>query len=319
MPLVVAEGALLDHIFDNTYPIWNEGLTRAAYGQWNNAQLKTAWGQRHLQRFALLDDQGNLLASAKRYRIDVRLDGREGWMAGIGAVFTPESRRGRGYSMKLLEMLIEQERADGALLASLFSEIGAGFYERLGFRTIPFDEVTVTVKRKDGSPAMLVRAGVERDLADIATMHATRTAAVRFAVRRDPPLLGYALAKKRLLAGLGPPGLRQVEFFVAEEGASAVAYVVLSENANGWTLEEAGDRDPAGARLGGMLQVLLARDPAHRPPLIRAWWPRSMPVPPQLELTDRIDARDLFMVRPLADVAMPTTADDVFYWRSDYF
>ena len=66
MPLVVAEGALLDHIFDNTYPIWNEGLTRAAYGQWNNAQLKTAWGQRHLQRFALLDDQGNLLASAKR-------------------------------------------------------------------------------------------------------------------------------------------------------------------------------------------------------------------------------------------------------------
>ena len=150
MPLVVAEGALLDHIFDNTYPIWNEGLTRAAYGQWNNAQLKTAWGQRHLQRFALLDDQGNLLASAKRYRIDVRLDGREGWMAGIGAVFTPESRRGRGYSTKLLKMLIEQARADGALLASLFSEIGAGFYERLGFRTIPFD-TAMTTRVESGS------------------------------------------------------------------------------------------------------------------------------------------------------------------------
>jgi hypothetical protein len=95
--------------------------------------------------------------------------------------------------------------------------------------------------------------------------------------------------------------------------------VVLSENANGWTLEEAGDRDPAGARLGAMLQVLLAREPSHRTPLIRAWWPRSMPVPPQIELTDRIDARDVFMVRPLADVAMPATADDVFYWRSDYF
>jgi hypothetical protein len=44
-----------------------------------------------------------------------------------------------------------------------------------------------------------------------------------------------------------------------------------------------------------------------------------MAVPPQLELTDRGDSRDLFMVRPLADVAMPATADDVFYWRSDYF
>lgn len=319
MPLVVAAGPLLDHIFDHTFPIWNEGLTRAAYGQWNKAQLRTQWGSRNLRRFALLDDDGSLLASAKRYRIDVTLDGRDGWMAGMGAVFTPESRRGQGHATRLLEMLVERERAAGALLSALFSEIGAEFYERLGFRTVPLDEVTVTVIRKAGAPAMLVRGGEERDLADIATMHATRTAGVRFALRRDPALLGYALSKKRLLAGLGPPGLRQVEFFVAEEGRSAVAYVVLSENVNGWTLEEAGDRDPAGARLGAMLQVLLAREPAHSTPLIRAWWPRSMPVPPQIELTDRIAARDLFMVRPLADVAMPATADDVFYWRSDYF
>ena len=319
MPLVIAEGALLDHIFDNTYPIWNEGLTRSAYGQWNIAQLKTPWGRDHLHRFALLDDEGNLLASAKRYRHDIRLDGRDGWMAGFGAVFTPESARGRGHATRLLEILIERERANGALMASLFSEIGAGFYERLGFRTVPIDEVTVTVKRKDGSPAMLVRAGEERDLANISTMHATRTAGVRFSLRREVSLVGYALSKKRLLAGLGPPGLRQVEFFVAEEGASAVAYAILSVNANGWTLEEAGDRDPAGARLGAMLQVLVAREPSHRTPLIRAWWPRAMPVPPQLELTDRGNARDLFMVRPLADVAMPETADDVFYWRSDYF
>jgi hypothetical protein len=95
--------------------------------------------------------------------------------------------------------------------------------------------------------------------------------------------------------------------------------VILSENANGWTLEEAGDRDPAGARLGGMMQVLVEREPARPTPLIRAWWPRAFPVPQQLELTDRIDARDLLMIRPLADVAIPTRADDVFYWRSDSF
>ena len=319
MPLVVAAGPLLDHIFDNTFPIWNEGLTRAAYGQWNQAQLRTQWGSRNLQRFALLADDGSLLASAKRYRIDVSLDGRDGWMAGIGAVFTPESKRGQGHATRLLEMLIDRERAAGALLSGLFSEIGTEFYERLGFRAVPLDEVTVTVKREGGSPAMLVRGGEDRDLPNIAALHATRAAGVRFAVRRDPSLLGYALSKKRLLAGLGPPGLRQVEFFVTEEGASAVAYVILSENANGWTLEEAGDRDPAGARIGAMLQVLLAREPSHRTPLIRAWWPRAMAVPPQVELTDRIDARDVFMVRPLVDVAMPRTAADVFYWRSDYF
>lgn len=319
MKVVVAEGALLEHILDHTFPIWHESLTREAYGRWNGAQLKTPWGRGHLQRFALVADDGTLLASAKRYRYPVRLDGREGWMCGVGAVFTPRPQRGRGRASQIVEQLVEQSRQEGALLAGLFSEIGAAFYQRLGFAVVPLDEVTVTVARKGGSPAMLVRGGEERDLEALAAMHEVRAAGVRFAVRRSPSLIGYALAKKRLIAGLGPPGLRQVEFFVAEEGTSAVAYVVLSENPKGWTLEEAGDRDPAGARLGAMLQVLLAREPSCPTPLIRAWWPRSFPAPPQLELTARSNASDLFMVRPLADVALPSSADDVFYWRSDYF
>lgn len=319
MRIVPAGGVLLDNILDHTHTVWHEGLTRAAYGQWNGAQRRTRWGRANLHRVALVDDSGALLSTAKHYRFDVRLRGREGWMWGLGAVFTPPDQRGRGYAGTLIERLVAQAQREGAMLAGLFSEIGAPFYERLGFRVVPFDEVTVAVSRKDGAPAMLVRSGEERDLQSLADMHAVRAAHVPFALRRDVTMIHHALARKRLLAGLGPPGLRQVEFFVAEEGASAVAYVVLSQNANGWTLEEAGDRDPAGARLGAMLQVLLAREPSHRPPLIRAWWPRAFPVPPQLALTDRGDARDLFMLRPLADVEPPVTADDVFYWRADYF
>jgi GNAT superfamily N-acetyltransferase len=319
MQVVLAEGDRLEQILDFTFPIWHEGLTRKAYSQWNAAQLRTPWGRQHLHRFALLEEDGSLLASAKRYRFDVRLDGREGWMCGIGAVITPPQHRGRGYARQLVERVVQQERRAGALFAALFSEIGAGFYERLGFSRVPLDEVTVNVKRKHGAPAILVRAGEERDLGSLSAMHDVRSAGARLSLRRDPSVIAYALAKKRLLAGLGPPGLRQVEFFVAEEGASAVAYVILSENANGWTLEEAGDRDPAGARLGGMLQVLVEREPSRPTPLIRAWWPRSFPVPPQLELTDRTDSRDLFMVRPLADIAIPMRPEEVFYWRSDYF
>jgi GNAT superfamily N-acetyltransferase len=319
MKVVIAEGPLLEQILDITYPVWNEGLTRAAYAQWNGAQMKTPWGRTHLRRFALVDGTGTLLASAKRYQYDVRIDGRDGWMCGIGAVFTPPARRGRGYAGELVTQMLDEARRQGAMCASLFSEIGAPFYQRLGFRTVALDEVTVRVRRKDGAPAMLVRGGEDRDLANLVAMHAARTGTVRFTLRRNPMMIAYALAKKRLLAGLGPPGLRQIEFFVAEEGASAVAYVVLSESANGWTLEEAGDRDPAGARLGAMLQVLVAREPSRRTPYIRAWWPRAFPVPPQLELADRIDARDIFMVRRLADVPLPAGPDEVFYWRSDYF
>ena len=319
MTVVVAHGALLDQILDLTFELWHEGLSRSDYARWNDAQLRTPWGLKHLHRFALLDDAGRLLATAKRYRYDVRLDGRDGWMSGIGAVFTPPEQRGRGHASRLIDRLFHADRRDGALLAGLFSEIGPSFYERLGFSPVPVNEVTVRVRREGGAPAMLVRAGDERDLSAVAAMHDTRSAGARFALRRDRSTIHYALSKKRLLAGLGPTGLRQVEFVVAEEGATAVAYAVLHENANGWTLEEAGDRDPSGARLGAILQVLVAREPSAPIPLIRAWWPPAFPVPPQLELTDGAPARDLFMVRPLADVPMPEQAEDVFYWHSDYF
>jgi hypothetical protein len=166
---------------------------------------------------------------------------------------------------------------------------------------------------------MLVRFGDDRDFPALEAMHRVRSANARFALDRDRSMIHYAVSKKRMLAGLGPSGRRQVEFVVAEEGASAVAYAVLHENANGWTLEEAGDRDPAAARLGAILQVLAAREPSTQAPRIRAWWPSSFAVPPQITLTDKSAARDVFMVRPLACVAMPETAADVFYWHSDHF
>jgi GNAT superfamily N-acetyltransferase len=321
MKLAVAEGDLLESILDNTYPLWNEGLTRAAYGRWNAAQMRTAWGREHLHRFALLDDRGRWVASAKRYRWPVRLDGVDGTMFGFGAVFTREEDRGRGHATAILERLVEEGRKEGALVAGLFSEIGPRLYERAGFRTVPLHEVDVQVVRKGGAPAMLVRSGEERDLRDIAAMHDKRTADVRFALRRYETLIQYALTKKRLLAGLGgsSSGGRQLEFFVAEEGASAVAYVVLSISAGGWTLEEAGDRDPAGARLGGILQVLLAREPSQSVPLIRAWWPPAFSTPPQVQLVNQLPARDIFMLRPISASGIPERADEVFYWRSDYF
>lgn len=324
MELVVAEGRILEDIIDATFPIWNEGLTREGYARWNALQMRTVWGRDHLRRFALLDDRGRWVASAKRYLWPMRLDGADGIMCGFGAVFTRPEERGRGYAAVIMNMLMERSRGEGATVAGLFSEIGEQYYQRLGFQTVVLDEVDVEVERKGGgAPAMLVRFGEERDLPALAALHDTRSSGVAFALRRDPLLIAYSLSKKRLLAGLGqhagPRAERQTEFFVAEEGASAVAYVVLTVNGGGWTLEEAGDRDPAAARLGAILQVLLAREPSRPVPLIRTWWPRGLAIPPQVRLTNRIPARDIFMLKPLATARIPTRPEDVFYWRSDYF
>ena len=107
----------------------------------------------------------------------------------------------------------------------------------------------------------MVRGGDDRDLPDIVAMGQARAAPFRFHLNRDRDLVHYSIARKRLLAGLGPGGARQVQFFIAEEGASAAAYVVINVRGGGWMLEECGDRDPTGARVGAILQVLIARDP----------------------------------------------------------
>jgi hypothetical protein len=62
------------------------------------------------------------------------------------------------------------------------------------------------------------------------------------------------ITTRRLLAGLAAAGARQLHFFIAEEGITAAAHVVISVVGDLWTLEECGDRDPAGARVGVLLQ-----------------------------------------------------------------
>ena len=319
MQLVVADSPLREHIQDLTFPIWNEGLSRSAYSQWNEAQMRTPWGRAHLHRLALVDDAGAVLASLKRYRFQVTYDGEILPMLGIGAVFTPPALRGRGHAFALMERVLAEEAAAGTPVATLFSEIAPEYYTRSGFEVVPLDEVTVTVAHRDGAPAMLVRSGTDADLPALAAMHAARASSSRFSLVRTPEVIQYSIAKKRLLSGLGPAGRRQTEFFVTEEGLMPVAYVVITSDERGWFIEEAGDRDPAGARLGGMLQVLLAREPSARRPLIRAWWPHAFPVPPQLTISERKPAPDVFMVRRLRPNLRPLAPDDVFYWRSDYF
>jgi len=240
-------------------------------------------------------------------------------MIGIGAVFTPPALRGKNFAGEIIERVAEEEAAAGTPLAALFSEIGVSYYVKLGFEPVALDEVTLRVEQKDGAPAMLVRSGTDADLPNIAAMHESRSAPARFALVRTPQLIQYSIAKRRLLAGLLPPGTKQTEFFVAEEGQMAVAYVVITVDERGWFIEEAGDRDPAAARIGGILQVLLAREPSQRLPSIRAWWPAAFPLPPQVGIVDRAPAADIFMVRPLREGLKPLRAEDVFYWRSDYF
>jgi GNAT superfamily N-acetyltransferase len=316
--LVPATGPYLEQILRESFPIWNDGLSFEHYVKFWEAQLLTPWGRAHLDRVAIVEN-GSVTSSAKRYDFSARIDGRIRRVLGIGAVFTSPERRGLGGANRLLALVVEAAEADGYDYALLFSEIDPRFYERLGFVPVPLLESRLEVSRRRGAPAMLVRAGDDRDLPAIAEMSAVRASAARFAVDRTEDWIRFGLTKRRLLSGLGPPGLRHVEFLVAEEGHQAVAYVISTAHQGRWFIEDAGDRDPSGARVGATLQAMIARSPHLAAPQIYAWLPPGFD-PPQLSRVESQPTNDVMMIRALnARDLLHLDADDVVYWRSDYF
>lgn len=317
----VGEGPLLDEILRETHTIWADRIDPAPFRQFWLAQLRTAWGREHLCRVALVDG-GRVLASTKVYEFTARVDGEAVGVCGLGAVFTQTAHRRSGHARELIDRVLARAVGRGQRLALLFSEIGMDYYARIGFTAVATHDATfrVTPPRQRGAPATMVRAGDDRDYEAVVRLGRAQAAPFRFHLDRDRSVVHYGIVKQRLRAGFGPAGLRELQFFIAEEGTSAVAYVAIGVEGDRWTLLECGDRDVTGARVGAILQVLLAREPSRRPPVIVGRLPPGF-LPPQMAVVDRHEAKELMMIRPLGDfrLAAPLAEDQVLYWRNDLF
>jgi hypothetical protein len=230
MPTVVAaEGAILERILDTTYPVLHQDLSRQAFAKFDAAQRKTAWALGHQRRFALVEG-ADLLASAQRYELSGTIDRQCVSICGIGAVCTDPACHDGCHARVLVERLIDDARRDGADLALLFIATDRTRYAPESFEVIPTGDVELKVAESSryGAPMTLVRSGEDRDLAAIAAMGQARASQFRFHLDRDVDLVKYVITKKRLLAGLGSAGVRQLQFVIAEEGITAAAYMVVS-------------------------------------------------------------------------------------------
>jgi hypothetical protein len=314
--VIPAEGTILERVLETSHSIVSESLSRQAYGRFEAAQMRTAWGGRHQRRFALVDG-GDVLASAMQYDLPAVLDQQLVRVCGIGEMFPSPTRPTGGPARELVDRLLEQAGRDGAAMGLVFSDLSDA-----GFDVIPMAdaEISVAEPSRRGAPMTLIRAGEERDLAAIVAMGRIRASPFRFHLDRDVDFVQYVITKKRLLAGLGTAGARQLHFFIAEEGITAAAYVVVSIVSDLWTIEECGDRDPSGARVGAILQGLIAREPVERRPTIRAWLPPGF-VPPQIKIASAKPSTAVMMVRSLRKTRLQPrlSGEDVLYWRNDLF
>ena len=281
------------------------------------AQIKTDWGKRCQRLFALTEGQ-ELLASAAQYDLTGALDGAQVRICGIGSVVTygPWLDRGR----HLVDALLDQAARGGAQMGLVFWHTDADKEVDADVQVIRFIETTIDVAQspRHGAPMTTIRGGESRDLPAIVAMGRVRAKRFRFHFDRDVDFVQYAITTQRLLAGLGAPNARHLQFFIAEEGITAAAYVVISAVGDTWTLEECGDRDPSGARVGALLQALIAREPAARRPTIRAQLPSGF-VPPQVAAMSSKPSGNMVTVRILdrRRSVMPLSVDDVLFWHDD--
>lgn len=315
---IVARGAVLDRVLDVRWRASGEGLTRPAFGRFHAARMKTAWASRCQSTSALIAGE-TILASAERYELAGVFDGRAMRVCGIGSVWGEPSPQGAAHARALIETLLDEAAGAGTEMALLFSPT-AGDAERYDFQAIPLTDLTLSVTQsRRGAPMATVRGGEERDLAAIVAMGRARAGAHRLHLDRDVDFLQYVITTKRLLAGLGPANVRQLHFFIAEEGITAAAYVIVSVVGHAWTLEECGDRDPSGARVGALLQALIAREPAERRPTIQAWLPPGFQ-PPQLTIASAMSSTAAIGVRLLNSGAIvpPLAASDALFWRESF-
>lgn len=315
--LALAEGALLARLADALPAEARGGLSAAAFATLERALQKTTWAAGRRRRFAWLEGDA-VLATAERARFDARLDGRAVRIGAIGSPWADPAMDAVARVAGLITALVDAERADGADLVLLTASPDRAWAVPEGFEPIPTTDVEVRVveSTRYGAPMTMVRGGEDRDLAAIVAMGDVRARRSRFHLVRDADFVKFALTRRRLLAGLAPAGQREMRFLIAEEGITAAAYVVITASAGSWTIEECGDRDASGARVGALLQATIAREPIEQRPVIRGWLPPGF-APSQLTLVPTAAPGARVFALGLSAPVPHLAGGEVLYWLND--
>lgn len=325
----------IEKVLGESHAIWSQGMDLAGYTGFNLAQIDSPWGRERYRFLVGVDEEDAILSALKLYTLPALFEGRVVRVAGIGAVFTPPSRRGRGHATDLIEGALEGARAEGYGLALLFSEIGEAFYARRGFKALPVSEAacrTILPVPWPLEPAWLqgtdppraipgLRPFREDDLDALIGIHDGEDAGRRFRIERDRSAWEQILLKMQL--GRCPGGSHDDQFWIVEEAGRPAAYAILEESPGTLRWREHGARPEASARLVDLFWCGLAWARRRGLPRLEGWFlPAQVTVRPLYPVARRRRDSPVAMLRPL-DPALAIPAfgreEDCLVWELDSF
>lgn len=251
------------------------------------------YGRRFYRTIGLYDS-GTLTASCKRYERTIRVGTERLRVVGVGAIYTPEQLRGRGYASAMLGTILDESRRHGYDAVYLFSDIRPRFYEEIGFRVQPSRTIRLRSDSLERSRIEISRLeesdwrGVHRCFALI-----DRTRAWSFA--RTP--LAWDWVRTRLAHG-SEHARGATANFVVRERSVVHAYVlgVRVPQADTYVVDEFGF---AGAT-GATIVTALLRGAAGDLRRIEGWLPPdgARSLLPRGTIRNRRSA--IFMIAPLS-------------------
>ena len=275
------------------------------------------YGRRNYRTFGLFDGS-HLVASFKRYQRTLRWQQQRLRAVGIGAVFTPEPFRGRGYASAMLAMLLDRSRDEGDDAVYLFSDIRPHFYEELGFTSLPSRAISL---RADTLAHQRIEVAqiAEQDWSGVRRCFDASERTRPWALVRTP--LVWEWMRLRIRHGSEHPAGVEANL-VVRRGRSIGAYVlgVRAPQHDAYILDEFGFADDEAARLLPALLRAAAGDLRR----IVGWLPPdgARDLLPRGSVRKRRDA--IFMAAPLSApakkwlvaAASPSAADGI--WSTDH-
>lgn len=245
------------HYFRGVQDVWGGGLAQHKFVAFQRRLASSPEAGGRYRMFGLFPrGEGRLLSGMKAYEFDGAFRGTALRLLGIGAVFTPSELRRHGYAARMLHLAMEQFASAGADAALLFSDIGATYYERLGFGAVESGEAVVeasALPRMGG-----FRRAQAGDEAQMSALFEKVRAAGAFSLSRDGWALRFQLRRLRELArARNQP---EPEWgFVVEGGVGEAAAVVRMSREAVDVLEAAWTTGAARDRLLGGLRDFLGR------------------------------------------------------------
>jgi GNAT superfamily N-acetyltransferase len=185
--------------FSGIQPLWGGGLEIDLF---NLYQRRLANASESAQRYEILGlfDGERMLSAMKIYRFGGAHEGEQHVFRGVGAVFTPDALRRRGYAGQMLKLALARFRAEGAHAAVLFSDIGTRYYEKLGFRVLESAECKLDASMLPrGKGARPSGPGDEPQMIRALSRHREKSAGLSLE-REDGWALRFQLRRLRELA-----------------------------------------------------------------------------------------------------------------------